>query len=384
MKSPPDPTPTVRFTRRHWLKTGGATLAALTLAPRLTFAAAPPDRLPAPTGPVRLTLNENPFGPSLRVGEALAKNLSGLARYTTSEEVAVLVRQIAALEQIPPEHIILGEILEPLGLQLSLNGGPGGEFLYSTPGYNALVDAASPVGGVSVAVPLDAGQRNDLPALREKISPRTRAVFLVNPHNPSGTVHGPDEFKDFVRDASRQTLVIVDEAYLEFTEDFAARTATSLVRAGQNVVVFRTLSKAYGLAALPVGYAIVPPALADTLRRAGVGQPRSLNRLALVAASAALADQAFVAAVRARVAAERLAWHDLFRELGVRHADSRGNFVFFETRVPHRTFAAALLARGVDIGRAFPPLDTWARISIGLPEENASARAAVRQILHSL
>ena len=369
----------VHPTRRDWLKAGAATLAALALSPRLAFPAVPSSSSPAPAGPVRLTLNENPFGPSPRVVEALAKNLSGLSRYV-EDEASALVRQIATYEQVPPGHIVLGEVLEPLGFHLGLQGGPGGEFLYSAPGYNALVDAALPVGGVSVGVPLDADLRNDLPALRARLNERTRAVFLVNPHNPSGTVHDPQPFKDFVRAVSRRALVIVDEAYLEYTDDFAARTAAALVREGENVAVFRTFSKAYGLAALPFGYTVAPLGLAADLTKAGVGSPHSLNRLALVAASAALADQDFVAGVRARVTAEHAAWNDLFRELGVRHAEARGNFVFFETRVPHATFAAALLSRGVDIGRAFPPLDTWARITIGLPEENTRAREAVRAV----
>lgn len=350
--------------------------AGLALLPRIACAETPA------AGRIRLTLNENPFGPSPRVREAILQNLDGLARYT-GDEAASLIRQIAAHEQAPAEHVVLGEILEPLGLHLGLEGGPGGEFLHSVPGYNALMDAARPAGGRAVGVPLTAGLRDDLPALLAAITPRTRALFLVHPHNPSGTVHDPRVFNDFLREAARRTLVIVDEAYLEFADDFAARSAVGLVREGENVLVFRTFSKAYGLAALPLGYAVAPKALAAGLIRAGVGAPRSLNRLAVVAAAAALADQTFIADVRSKVAAERDAWMALLRELGIRHADSRGNFVFFETRRPHREFAAALLAQGVGIGRAFPPLGTWARISIGLPEENALARAAVRRVLGS-
>jgi histidinol-phosphate aminotransferase len=377
MKSIVDSSALEGLSRRQWLQMGSLALAGLSLGQREALGAPP---AAAPAGPIRLTLNENPFGPSPRAVAAISRQLAGLSRYTETE-AAALARQIAAYENVPAEHIVLGEILEPLGLQLGLRGGPGGQFIYSVPGYNALVDAARPVGGESIGVPLDADLRNDLPALRSRINPRTRALFLVNPHNPSGTVHPPRVFLDFAREASRQALVIVDEAYLEFTDNFAASTATALVRAGENVIVFRTFSKAYGLAALPFGYAVAPRALAAELTRAGVGEPRSLNRLALVAAGAALADQSFLDTVRAQVKAERSAWFALLRELGLRWADSRGNFVFFETRRPHGEFAAALLARGVDIGRAFPPLDTWARISIGLPEENAAARSAVRQVL---
>jgi histidinol-phosphate aminotransferase len=148
-----------------------------------------------------------------------------------------------------------------------------------------------------------------------------------------------------------------------------------------NVAVFRTFSKCYGLAALPLGYAVVPCALAEMLRRRGVGIPRSLNRLSVVAAAASLRDGAYLAAVREQVTAERARWLSTLRELNLRTCEWHGNFVFFETGRPHREFAAAMLSAGVNIGRSFPPLDGWARISIGLPEENALAQEALRALL---
>lgn len=345
-----------------WLLTAGATLVA------------------APADLVRLNLNENPFGPSPHVIAAIAANLTDLARYTDAEAGA-FAQAVAKQEGIGIEQVVLGDILEALGQQLALQGGAGGEFIYSAPGYTALVDAAKPFGGTGVAVPLDDHLANDLPALRAAVNPRTRAVFLVNPHNPSGVVSDGAVLHAFVREVSKRALVIVDEAYLEFTDDFAGRSVVDLVRAGENVIVFRTFSKAYGLAALPIGYAIAPAPLAARLREAGVGHPRSLNRLALVAAIVALGDQEFITGVCQRVTAERAAWLALFDELKLRHTESAGNFVFFQTGRPHAEFGAALRVRGIEIGRSFPPLDDWARISIGLPEDNARARAAVRAIL---
>jgi histidinol-phosphate aminotransferase len=99
--------------------------------------------------------------------------------------------------------------------------------------------------------------------------------------------------------------------------------------------------------------------------------------------NASLKDPNYVAIVREKVAAERDAWHDLFRTLNVRFADSRGNFVFFDSGRPHQAVAAALATRDIDIGRAFPPLDTWVRISIGSPEDNAVARQRVAELLRS-
>ncbi|MBL9006792.1 MAG: aminotransferase class I/II-fold pyridoxal phosphate-dependent enzyme [Myxococcales bacterium] len=329
--------------------------------------------------PVRLTLNENPFGPSPIVMKALAEDLGGLFRYV-GDEAAAVTKQIATFEGVSPDQVVLGEMLDALGLQLSLQGGPGGEFVYSVPGYAALVDAAARVGGIVVGVPLNAQLENDLPAIAATLNTRTRAVFLINPHNPSGTVNDAATFLEFVRKTSKQTLVIVDEAYLEFDADYPRRTAMSLVRAGENVLVFRTFSKAHGLAALPFGYAAAPRALAESLRRQGLGSPRGQNRLTLTAASASLRDPAHLGRVRTQVAAERTKWHALLDGLKLRRTESRANFIFFDAGRPQAEVAKVLLAEGVAIGRPFAPYQTWVRISIGLPEENARAQAAVRRL----
>jgi histidinol-phosphate aminotransferase len=370
--------------RRQWLGSGTLAIAGLALD-----ACAPNDRTlrpdtvitqPSRAGPAHLDLNENPFGPSPRAVAAVREGLADLARYTGAEAEA-LQRQIALAEGVSSEQIVLGEVLEAIAAHLALEGGAGGEFVHSSPGYAPFGDAARSAGGTTVAVPLDARLANDLPSLAAKVNDRTRALFLVNPHNPSGTVNEPDAMKAFVRTVSTRTLVLVDEAYLEFTQDYERRTCVDLVRAGSRVAVFRTFSKIYGLAALPFGYAIAPSSLADPLRSAGIGHPRSLNRLAVVAAAASLRDASYVPLVRAKVARERELWLAALGSLNLRHAESTGNFVFFETGRPHEAFAAAMLARGVDVGRAFPPLDRWARISLGLPDENARARDALRAVI---
>jgi histidinol-phosphate aminotransferase len=256
--------------------------------------------------------------------------------------------------------------------------------VYSEPGYTALVNAVSPAGGVVVGVPLDEHLENDLPAIAGKVNGRTRAVYLVNPHNPTGTVSNAAGFVDFVHELSKRTLIIVDEAYLEFADDFETRTVAGLARDGAQVAVFRTFSKIYGLASLAIGYTLAPPTLATSLKQIGLGAFFDLNRLSLVAANASLKDTGYVASVRAKVKAERDAWYDLFRKRKVRFTDSYGNFVFFDSGRPHQAVATALAAKGIDIGRSYPPLDTWVRVSIGLPDENAIVRQAVADLLPSL
>jgi histidinol-phosphate aminotransferase len=219
------------------------------------------------------------------VSEAIQHEFSNLCRYTGSEYDR-LVEAIAAREAVPKDQIILGEILEPLGVHLSLQGGPGGEFVYSDPGYTALIDSAVAVGGRAVGVPLNPRLENDLDALAARVNGRTRAVYLVNPHNPTGIAAVADELKHVARTISRRALVIVDEAYLDFADRFAERTLTDLVRSGENVIVFRTFAKIYGLAGLEIGYGLLPKPISEALNAQGLTNPHLLPRLAVVAAAA--------------------------------------------------------------------------------------------------
>jgi histidinol-phosphate aminotransferase len=293
------------FTRRDLLKRSGFILGTGILAPHLVFAdlsrATPSTKA---SDWYDFLFNENPYGPSPAVALALQPELGRLSRYADEPLARRLAEQIAEHEQIPVEQVVLGDILDLVGSFLGSSGGPGGEFLYSTPGYFALIDAAALVGSIGVSVPLNAQYQNDLIAFKSKINAKTRAIYLINPHNPTGTINDDEAFKSFLRESS-QSAVVVDEAYLEYTSDFATRSAVSLVREGTNVVVFRTFDKIHGLASMPIGYVLAPRSLADALRKQGAGDPEGLGRLNLVAASVALADMAHVEQTRRAIAKER-------------------------------------------------------------------------------
>jgi histidinol-phosphate aminotransferase len=367
------------LTRRSLIKTSSMAIgASLFSAPAIAATAeGRPQHL------IHLNLNENAFGPSPNVASAIRLEFPKLSRYADAHAAQAFAEQIAAYERVPVEQVILGEILSALGLYLGSQGGPGGEFIYSTPGYLALVDAASRVGGVGVPVPLNQRYENDLPELAAKVTGKTRALYLINPHNPTGTVSDDSTFKQFLREVSQRAPVIVDEAYLEYTADFQDRSAASLVREGANVIVFRTFDKIHGLAGLPIGYALVPRPLASALRRQGVGDAESLGRLNIAAASAALADTTHVRQVCSAVAAERAKWITILDELTLTHTDSQASFIFFNAGRPQTQVAEAMRVNGVDIGRTFPPYTNWARITIGLPDENRTAQQKLRETLRT-
>jgi histidinol-phosphate aminotransferase len=335
----------------------------------------------APTStPLRLSLNENPFGPSPRALQAITDALAGVNRYA-GDDLANLKATIAAKDDIAPEQIVLGEVLNVFGLYLAAQGGPGGDFLYSEPGYTALVDAVAPAGGNVIGIPLDDQLGNDLLAFLRRVNAQTRAVYLVNPHNPTGLVEDKQRFLDVVGELSQRTLVLIDEAYLDFLPDFRERTAARLLRGGARVVVFRTFAKLHGLAGLGFGYALAPPDLATAMAQLGAGAFFNVDRLSLVAANASLNDRSFIEATRAMIKTERDSWHALFRQLDIRFTESQANFVFFDAGHPHRLIAVELASQGIDIGRSHPPLDNWVRISIGTPDENQIVRRAVADLL---
>jgi histidinol-phosphate aminotransferase len=372
------------LTRRSLLKIPGLAAAASLLpdsAVATAVQAAKPNTAPEP---IRLNLNENAFGPSPKALEAIQRELPRISRYGEPKAAQELTEQIAAYEKLPVEQVLLGEILGVLGPHLGSQGGPGGEFIYSTPGYLALVDAAQQAGGIEVPVPLNANFENDLEALSAAVHAKTRALYLINPHNPTGTVSDDAAFKKFLRETSQLAPIIVDEAYLEFTSDFESRSAVSLVRDGANVLVFRTFDKIHGLAGLPLGYTLAPKALAATLRKQGLRDAEAIGRLNMVAGSAALSDTEHVRQVRTTVAAERLKWTAVLDELKLRHTQSVTNFIFFDTRHPHSQIFDAMRSKGIEIARAFPPYSTWARITIGLPHENQTAQTRLREFVASL
>jgi histidinol-phosphate aminotransferase len=190
-------------------------------------------------------------------------------------------------------------------------------------------------------------------------------------------------FIDYVRDLSQKALVIVDEAYLEFADDFERRTMVGLVRAGARVAVVRTFSKIYGLASLNIGYTVAPLDIALAMKRFGVGSFSDLNRLGIIAANTSLNDDTYLTSIRSKIVTEREIWYELFRKHNLRFTKSQGNFVFFDSGQPHTVIAAIFASRGVDIGRSHPPLSTWVRISIGLPDENRIAQQVLNEFLES-
>jgi len=345
-----------------------------------------PENKPSLTGSevnekdIRLSLNENPFEVDESIKDSIINEIANTNRYA-AEDGKKFVEFIAAHEGVDPEQIVPGEILDLLGIYLALKNGEGSEFIYTVPGYPVFANAAASAGGKAIEVPLNSNLENDFDAIEKKINSKTAAIFLVNPHNPSGVVTDNEKLHNFISRVSKKTLIVIDEAYLEYAGDFNERTALSNLKSGDNIIIFRTLAKAYGLGGLTIGYAIAPKELAQYLKSKGLGNPHALNRLSIVAAKASLLNQDKVAKESKIIQEEREKWHAFLDNLGLKHSDSKANFVFLDTKKSSDEVKDFFLENNIAIGPVYKDYPTWIRITIGTPTENSKAQEILQKIL---
>lgn len=360
-------------------------MAGLALSSRLglraqTSAAAPHESASVVPLPVQLSLNENPHGPSPHAITAMQAEVARVHRYPYAR-TPHLVEMIARKEGVTPAHIVLGvgsgEVLETYGVYL---GRQGGEVITARPGYLQMTMAMERMGSKVVYVPLNDRLEHDLDAMAAKIGPNTKAIYLCNPANPTGTIVPPQKLREFVIAVSPRVPVFIDEAYLECSDNFAANTMVGLVRDGHHVTIARTFSKIYGLAGQRIGYGVMHPDMAKAIKTFSTG---SVNLLGVIAAHASLHDTSYVETTRRKIKVGRDGVIAVLRECGRRYAEPQGNFVFFHTGIPIEEFQARMRAEGVVVARPFPPLLDWCRISIGSDEEMAVAHAALRKIFRA-
>jgi histidinol-phosphate aminotransferase len=327
---------------------------------------------------VKLASNENPRGPSAAVRAAIAAATDELCRYPDGNGFA-LKAALAARFRVQPEQVVLGngsnDILE-LVTQAFLQ--PGDAAVYSRHAFAVYPLATQARGAHGIEIAAHA-MGHDLHAMRHAITPQTKVVFVANPNNPTGTWIPPAELAAFVAAVPEDVVVVLDEAYNEYLDADQQADSAAWIAAHPNLIVSRTFSKAYGLAALRVGYGIMHAKVADMLNR--VRQPFNVNALAQAAALAALADDAYVAESRALNRAGMRELEAGLRALGLTWVPSHANFLLVEVG-DAGTVYQRLLRQGVIVRPvANYSLPTFLRVTIGLPAENARFLAALRTAL---
>jgi histidinol-phosphate aminotransferase len=313
---------------------------------------------------IKLASNEAPFGPLPAALDAIARAASGVNRYP-DDGSAELTAALAARYGVDPSQVLLGAGSVELCRQAFASTiDPGDEVVFAWPSFEAYPVLAMQVGADITRVPL-VDERHDLDAMAATITDRTRLVFVCNPNNPTGTIVTAGDLERFLTRVPSTCLVVLDEAYREFVTAPDFPDGIDVLRAHPNVAVLRTFSKAYGLAALRVGYAVAHGDVISELRKLRV--PFAVNALAQTAALASLAAEEQMRARVAEVVAERGRLTDRLAALDLPVVPSQANFVW----LPVPAHAAALGGYSERTGvvlRPFP--DVGVRITVGTAAEN--------------
>lgn len=323
-----------------------------------------------PVMKARLNANENPYGPASGVKQAISEAV-GLGNRYGHGDAAILIDMIAEKEGVTKDHIMLGpgstDLLEKTAITRFIRGG---NIVSADPSYMSLINTAQAIGGDWKAVPLTSDYAHDLTAMEAAIDSKTQLVYVCNPNNPTGSLTAAGKLKDFCTRVSAKVPIFVDEAYLDFLDDYAGSTMVGLVAEGKDVIVARTFSKIYGMAGLRIGYIVATPERIKSITSM-VRSTMGLCVTSLKGAIASLQDENFCAECKEMNTAAREYVCGELGQLGYAYIPSFTNFVLFPMTkgTDMRRFMQGMSEKGVGI-RVFSIKDEpWCRVSIGtMPE----------------
>ena len=376
--------------RRRFAQLFGAGAAYLATRPQLGLAN-PATSLAksavSPTRIVRLSSNENPYGPSPMAVRAMTEAFSIAWRYP-DEHADTLIDTLAQLNGVKRDHILLGdgsgEILKlcaaaftgpmsndrsrEIKLARPTRGKAGlsfksgrGNLIVADPTFEAILNHAAVNSAEVVKVPLDASFAHDLPKMLAATN--EGLVYICNPNNPTASITPKNDLREFIAKCSRETMILVDEAYYHYADSPDYESVIPQVEQHPNLIVARTFSKIYGMAGLRCGYCIARPEVIERLRPHQTWD--SVNIMALVGAIASLKDGSQVTNGW-RMNAETKAYvSDRLEKLSYKHIPSQANFMMIDMKRPVQPLISGLRERGVQVGRLFPTLPNHLRVTIG-------------------
>jgi histidinol-phosphate aminotransferase len=353
------------LSRRGFVQMLGAGAAAAVMRPDLAALAGAAKTAKPAAGTlgtvVRLSSNENPYGPSPAAFDAM-REAFGLAWRYPDEQVDALAADLAKLHGVDADHILAGDgSSEILKLAAAAFTGPGKPAVTADPTFEALARYADKGGAPIVRVPLTADYRHDVAGLL-KAAAGGGLIYVCNPNNPTATLTPKAQVRDLIAQAAGAT-VLVDEAYFHYADSPDYETVIPLVHDHPNLIVARTFSKIHGMAGLRLGYAVAQPATIARLRDQQAWD--SLNILVVVAARASLQDAGHLERSR-RLNRETRDWlRSSLEGKGYRLLPSETNFVMIDVKRDVKPVIEGLKGRGVEVGRRFPALPEFLRVTIG-------------------
>ena len=354
---------------------GGAAAAAA--MPRLMEAAPPAS---AATGWVRLSNNENPYGPSAAALNAIREAFPIACRYPDAV-LDDLVASVSALHQVSPDHVLVGagsgQLLKLSALAFTNSSRP---LVSAHPTFEALGHHATVHGAEVRRIALTKTYGHDLTKMLDA-STGAGLVYICNPNNPTATITPDEEIRRFIAAVPATTTVLVDEAYHHYVNSPAYASVINLVARHPNLIVLRTFSKIFGMAGMRCGYAIGQPAALRAMRVDQGWDP--VSALSLAAARASLGDTRHVADQK-RINTETRAWTvGELTGLGFAVLPSEANFIMVNMRQDVKPLISAMRTRDVEVGRLFPAMPDHMRVTIGKPAEMRRFMAELRTVLDS-
>jgi len=317
----------------------------------------------------KLASNENPLGPSPKAIEAIRDAASSVNLYPDGS-CYTLSLALAEKLDVSKDQLIYGTGSEQLIFYLCaayLNDGD--ELICADPSFSMYINGGQIVGAKINLVPVDADLKNDLPAIAAAINKRTKIIFICNPNNPTGTINSKAELDAFMNKVPEDILVVLDEAYCEYVEEKYRVDGLDYLRAGRNVVVLRTFSKAYGLAGLRIGYGITTPEIVDSVSK--VRGAFNINSLAQKAAVAALGDKEHLAKVVKANSVAREYFYKELKRLGVSYTSTQANFILMDLKKDDKEAFNFFLSKGIIIRTAdIYDFVNYIRVSTGSEEDN--------------
>jgi len=363
--------------RRSFLSLSAAASAAfaLRIVTEPMLAHARPHNYPKDA--IRIDANENPLGPCASAREAAAAIVPQGGRYSdwlTDD----LVKTLADMEGLKPEQVrVDAGSSPPLHHTVAAFTSAQRSYVTADPGYEAGIFTAKAIGAKVVKVPLTKTYAHDVKAMLAA-APDAGVFYVCSPNNPTGTLTSHSDIEYLVENKPKGSVVLVDEAYIHFSD---AVSVMDLVRAGKDVVLLRTFSKIYGMAGLRVGYAAAPPELIKRM------EPYRNNVISIVSVRAVLAaldlGPKMLEERKAKIVHTRTELCAWLSEKKIDFIPPQANFIMIETGRDARQMQAAMLAKGVAIGRPFPALNHMIRVSIGTDAEMAKFRKVFTDVMTS-
>jgi histidinol-phosphate aminotransferase len=360
--------------RRGFLRTGAAASLAAAATP-LPGAALerwmPRGPRPniAPDGMLRLLANENPLGLSEGARQAVIDHIVHGNRYPNAWK-RELIPPLAAARGVRPENVFVGAgSTEILQVSVQALAAPGMPLVVADPTFEDVTRYQRPLSYDLIRVPLDFRYAHDVERMRDVVKKRgNRAiVYFCNPNNPTGTLTPSSEIDRWIQDAPETVFFIMDEAYFEFVDAPSYWSALKWIEDRPNVLVTRTFSKIFGMAGMRLGYGMAHPDTAAHLKQF-ISQ-NSTTVLSLAAGVASLGDEAHIQRSLEVNDASRGIVHETLDELGLGYLPTHANFLMHQIKGDLGEYIARFRERGIGVGRPFPPMTDYNRLSFGLPQD---------------